>query len=226
MDNSRTEILIGKENLEKIKNAHVTIVGCGGVGGYCAVFLARAGVEKFTLIDFDKVSPSNLNRQVIAYESTIGRAKVEVLKDMLLAINSEVKVNGIDARATEDNLPSLIKDTDIVIDAIDSVKDKIALILYCKKHYIYIISAMGAGNRYDTPNFYLTDIYKTHDDGLAKAIRKKLRENNVNSLDVVTCNSKPQKVDGVIGSISYYPASSGATIASVVINKIIKEEIC
>lgn len=226
MDNSRTEILIGKENLEKIKNVHVTIVGCGGVGGYCAVFLARAGVEKFTLIDFDKVSPSNLNRQVIAYESTIGRVKVEVLKDMLLAINSEVKVNGIDARATEENLPSLIKDTDIVIDAIDSVKDKIALILYCKKHNIYIISAMGAGNRYDEPNFYLTDIYKTHDDGLAKAIRKKLRENNVNSLDVVTCNSKPQKVDGVIGSISYYPASSGATIASVVINKIIKEEIC
>ena len=226
MDNSRTEILIGKENLEKIKNAHVTIVGCGGVGGYCAVFLARAGVEKFTLIDFDKVSPSNLNRQVIAYENTIGRVKVEVLKDMLLAINSEVKVNGIDARATEDNLASLIKDTDIVIDAIDSVKDKIALILYCKKHNIYIISAMGAGNRYDEPNFYLTDIYKTHDDGLAKAIRKKLRENNVNSLDVVTCNSKPQKVDGVIGSISYYPASSGATIASVVINKIIKEEIC
>ena len=226
MDNSRTEILIGKENLEKIKNAHVTIVGCGGVGGYCAVFLARAGVEKFTLIDFDKVSPSNLNRQVIAYESTIGRAKVEVLKDMLLAINSEVKVNGIDARATEENLASLIKDTDIVIDAIDSVKDKIALILYCKKHNIYIISAMGAGNRYDSPNFCLTDIYKTHDDGLAKAIRKKLRENNVNSLDVVTCNSKPQKVDGVIGSISYYPASSGATIASVVINKIIKEEIC
>ena len=225
MDNSRTEILIGKENLEKVKNAHVTIVGCGGVGGYCAVFLARAGVEKFTLIDFDKVSPSNLNRQVIAYESTIGRAKVEVLKDMLLAINSEVKVNGIDAKATEENLASLIKDTDIVIDAIDSVKDKIALILYCKKHNIYTISVMGAGNRYDTPNFYLTDIYKTHDDGLAKAIRKKLRENNVNSLDVVTCNSKPQKVDGVIGSISYYPASSGATIASVVINKIIKEEI-
>ena len=226
MDNSRTEILIGKENLEKIKNVHVTIVGCGGVGGYCAVFLARAGVEKFTLIDFDKVSPSNLNRQVIAYESTIGRVKVEVLKDMILAINSEVKVNGIDARATEENLASLIKDTDIVIDAIDSVKDKIALILYCKKHNIYIISAMGAGNRYDEPNFYLTDIYKTHDDGLAKVIRKKLRENNVNSLDVVTCNSKPQKVDGVIGSISYYPASSGATIASVVINKIIKEEIC
>lgn len=226
MDNSRTEILIGKENLEKIKNAHVTIVGCGGVGGYCAVFLARAGVEKFTLIDFDKVSPSNLNRQVIAYESTIGRAKVEVLKDMLLAINRDAKVNGIDARAIEENLASLIKDTDIVIDAIDSVKDKIALILYCKKHNIYIISSMGAGNRYDSPNFYLTDIYKTHDDGLAKAIRKKLRENNVNSLDVVTCNSKPQKVDGVIGSISYYPASSGATIASVVINKIIKEEIC
>lgn len=223
MDKSRTEVLIGKENLGKITSSKVAIVGVGGVGGYTAIMLARAGVEEITIIDFDIVSPSNINRQVVAYQNTIGQPKVAVMQEMLLSINNKIKVHAINDRISQENISKYIKDVDYVIDAIDSTKDKLALIIYCKKHNINIISAMGAGNRYDIPHFYLTDIYKTHDDGLAKVIRHELRKQNISSLDVVTCDSKPNKVDGVIGSISYYPAACGTIIASVVINKIIEK---
>lgn len=225
MDKSRTQALIGKNNVEKIAFKRVTIVGVGGVGGYVATLLARAGVEKMRIIDFDTVSPSNFNRQVVAVKGNEGRLKVEALKDILLSINEDIEVDSVPQKLDKDNVSSLLKNSDIVIDAIDIVKDKVALIIYCKKHNINILSAMGAGNRYDQPNFYLTDIYKTHDDGLAKVIRKALREEGVKNLDVVTCDSKPEKVEGVIGSISYYPAVCGAVIASAVVNKIIKEEI-
>lgn len=225
MDKSRTQALIGKNNVEKIAFKRVTIVGVGGVGGYVATLLARAGVEKIRIIDFDTVSPSNFNRQVVAVKGNEGRLKVEALKDILLSINEDIEVDSVPQKLDKDNVSSLLKNSDIVVDAIDIVKDKVALIIYCKKHNINVISAMGAGNRYDQPNFYLTDIYKTHDDGLAKVIRKALREEGVKNLDVVTCDSKPEKVEGVIGSISYYPAVCGAVIASAVVNKIIKEEI-
>lgn len=225
MDKSRTQALIGKNNVEKIASKRVTIVGVGGVGGYVATLLARAGVEKMRIIDFDTVSPSNFNRQVVAVKGNEGRLKVEALKDIILSINEDIEVDSVPQKLDKDNVSSLLKNSDIVIDAIDIVKDKVALIIYCKKHNINVISAMGAGNRYDQPNFYLTDIYKTHDDGLAKVIRKALREEGVKNLDVVTCDSKPEKVEGVIGSISYYPAVCGAVIASAVVNKIIKEEI-
>ena len=225
MDKSRTQALIGENNVEKIASKRVTIVGVGGVGGYVATLLARAGVEKMRIIDFDTVSLSNFNRQVVAFKGNEGRLKVEALKDILLSINEDIEVDSVPQKLDKDNVSSLLKNSDIVIDAIDIVKDKVALIIYCKKHNINIISAMGAGNRYDQPNFYLTDIYKTHDDGLAKVIRKALREEGIKNLDVVTCDSKPEKVEGVIGSISYYPAVCGAVIASAVVNKIIKEEI-
>lgn len=225
MDKSRTQALIGKNNVEKIAFKRVTIVGVGGVGGYVATLLARTGVEKMRIIDFDTVSPSNFNRQVVAVKGNEGKLKVEALKDILLSINEDIEVDSVPQKLDKDNVSSLLENSDIVVDAIDIVKDKVALIIYCKKHNINVISAMGAGNRYDQPNFYLTDIYKTHDDGLAKVIRKALREEGVKNLDVVTCDSKPEKVEGVIGSISYYPAVCGAVIASAVVNKIIKEEI-
>mgnify|MGYP001851679756 CR=1 FL=1 len=225
MDKSRTQALIGENNVEKIASKRVTIVGVGGVGGYVATLLARAGVEKMRIIDFDTVSPSNFNRQVVAVKGNEGKLKVEALKDILLSINEDIEVDSVPQKLDKDNVSSLLENSDIVVDAIDIVKDKVALIIYCKKHNINVISAMGAGNRYDQPNFYLTDIYKTHDDGLAKVIRKALREEGVKNLDVVTCDSKPEKVEGVIGSISYYPAVCGAVITAAVVNKIIKEEI-
>lgn len=225
MDKSRTEALLGKENIEKLSKKRITIVGTGGVGGYVALMLARAGIENLKLIDFDVVSSSNINRQVVARTNTLGRAKVEVLKEDLLLINENLKIEAINAKIDSANLEKYIRDVDYVVDAIDCVNDKVALIIYCKRKGINIISAMGAGNRYDIPQFYLTDIYKTHDDGLAKVVRKKLREEGIKNLDVVTCNSKPLKVEGVIGSISYYPATCGCVLAGAIINKIIEEEL-
>ena len=225
MDKSRTISLLGIEDVEKLSKKHVTIVGAGGVGGYATVMLARAGVENMTIIDFDEVAPSNVNRQIIAFESTIGRKKVEVLKEMLLDINPNMNITAYAERLTQKNISSLITQTDIVIDAIDSVKDKLDLIEYCKNQGIYILSAMGAGNRYAVPEFELIDIYQTHDDGLAKKLRGELRKRGITSLDVVASKFKARKVDGVIGSISYYPAMSGCYISAIVVNKIIKEEI-
>ena len=221
MDNSRTELLLGKENIDKISKSHVTIVGTGGVGGYVALFLARAGISKFTIIDFDKITPSNINRQAVAFTDTIGLDKVKVLKDMILKINPDAQIDAVNERLCEENVTNLVKNNTFVVDAIDSVKDKVALICYCKKNNINIISAMGAGNRFDSPIFTVVDIEKTHDDGLAKAIRKRLRELGIKGLDVAISYSKPQKFDKIIGSISYYPPACACVIASYVINKII-----
>ena len=225
MDKSRTELLVGLEGIKKLEKTRVTIVGTGGVGGNVALFLLRAGIENFTLIDFDVVAPSNLNRQVVAFEDTIGRSKVEVLKEIMQKINKNAKISCQNSKISAENVAELIKDTDIVVDAIDSVQNKADLIIYCKKHNINIISAMGAGNRIENPQYYLTDIYKTHDDGLAKALRKLLRAAGVEKLDVVTCGNKPIKIDRQIGSISYYPAMCAGAISSVIITKILKEEI-
>ena len=227
MDTSRNEILIGAIDQKKISNKNVCIVGVGGVGGYVAHMLARAGVGKITIIDFDKVSSSNINRQLVASVDTIGKSKVEVLKKQLENINTEIIVKAIDQKLTKENILSLICEKyDIVVDAIDSVEDKVALIVFCKKNGVQIISAMGAGNRYMIPRFYLTDIYKTHDDGLAKIVRKKLREEGVDSLDVVTCEDKAVKTgEKTIGSISYFPAMCGITISAVIINKFLEGEL-
>lgn len=225
MDKSRTELLIGSEALKKIENTFVTVVGVGGVGGHAVIALARAGIENFRLVDFDKISSSNANRQVVANDKTIGRAKVEVLKEMILEINDRAKIEIIEKRAEGENIPQIVIGSDYVIDAIDSVEDKVELISYCKNNNISIISAMGAGNRYDIPQFELTDIYKTHDDGLAKVLRKKLKDRGIKSLEVVTSNSPPCRKEKPVASISYYPAVCGNVLASVVINKIIKEKV-
>ncbi len=224
MDTGRTSLLIGEEGVKNLSQKWVTIVGVGGVGGVAAHMLARAGVGKLTFIDFDKVSSSNINRQMVANVNTIGKLKVKVLKAQLLEINPSLEIDVISKRLTKENL-DIIPACDMVVDAIDSVKDKVALIVHCKEKGLPIISAMGAGNRYDVPKFYLTDIYKTHDDGLAKVIRKKLREAGVKNLDVVTCDSKPvENHSGTVGSISYYPAMCGITISAVIINKFLEKK--
>ncbi len=225
MDTSRNELLIGQDGQQKLKDSNIAIVGVGGVGGYVATMLVRAGVENLTIVDFDRVSSSNLNRQVVALESTIGEFKVEVLKKQLLEINSCLKITAIKNRLTQENVSQIITaQFDYVVDCIDSVPDKIALIVFCKKNNIKIISAMGAGNRTSIPRFILTDIYKTHDDGLAKAVRKKLRIEGVENLEVVTCEDKALRGGGTVGSISYLPAMCGITLAAVIINKILEEK--
>ena len=217
----RTELLIGKDNLEKLKNAYVTVIGLGGVGGITAVMLARCGIGRLRLVDFDKVDETNINRQVVANTKTVGKNKTDVLYDMILDINPNCQVEKFSTRLTKENIYNLISNDTFVVDAIDSVKDKVDLCDYCYKNEIPIISAMGAGNRYDLPNFKVLDIYKTSNDGLAKIMRKQLKERGVKKLNVVACESVAEKKVPV-GSIAYYPTMCGCVICAYIVNELIK----
>lgn len=220
----RTELLVGKSGIEKLNKSNIILFGCGGVGGYIAEMLVRSGVGSITIVDFDKVDITNINRQIIALHSTVGKSKVLVLKDRLLDINPDCKVTAVCDRYTAGS-ELLNEKYDYVIDAIDSVSDKVALILDANARKYKIISAMGAGNRCDIPTFQVVDIYKTYNDGLSKIIRKKLRENGINHHKVVFTSSLPVDHDGTtIGSVAYYPAMCGCVLAGYVINDIIKGE--
>ena len=220
----RTEILIGKEGVNNLSKSKVAIIGLGGVGGYTAMTLVRAGIENFILVDFDTIDITNINRQIIANEKTVGLYKTDVCKSMMLDINSKCNITTYCEKISKDNVSEILKDVDICIDAIDMVTNKIELIEYCKHNDIEIISACGAGNRYDYPNFYVTDIYKTAGDGLAKILRKKLKEKRIKSLKVVISSSLPVKTNSKeIGSISYYPAVCGCVVSSYVVNYLINK---
>ena len=230
MWNDRTKLLIGKDGAKKLENSHVVVVGVGGVGGYAANLLVRAGVGKLTIVDFDKVDETNINRQIIANTKTIGRPKVDVAREMLLDINPRCNINTLSLKANQETFDQIFAEKpDYVIDAIDIVSDKIDLICYCKENDIKIVSAMGAGNRISIPNFAIIDIFKTSNDGLAKIVRKKLRERKIESLDVVTSLDKTlpvtQEVDSkkrIVGSISYYPAMCGCVLSAFVIENLLK----
>lgn len=218
----RTELLIGSLGIEKLNKANIILFGCGGVGGYVAEMLVRSGVGNLTIVDFDKVDITNINRQIIALNSTIGQYKVDVLKNRLLDINPNCNIVAINKRYTAD-CDLLDKSYNYIIDAIDSVSDKVALIKQAHDLNIKIISAMGAGNRLDIPKFEVADISKTYNDGLAKVVRKKLRDLGITKHNVVFTSSLKVEHDGTtIGSIAYYPAMCGCVLASYVINDIIK----
>lgn len=218
----RTQLLLGSENLQKLNNSNVIIFGIGGVGGYTAEMLVRAGVGNITIVDFDVVDETNINRQIIAVNSTIGRNKVDVMQERLLDINPLLNIKAINDKVCAENISKFdLQRFDYVIDAIDIVSDKIALIKECHKVGVCSISAMGAGNRYCVPQFTYTDIFKTHNDGLAKILRKKLKEEGITSHDVVFTSQDAENNGRVIGSISYYPAMCGCQIAAVIVNKII-----
>ena len=220
----RTEILIEKNGVQKLQNAHVAVIGLGGVGGYVAMLLARAGVGHLTLVDFDTVDETNINRQIVADVTTVGRAKTEVMREIIQKINPNCVLDVKNEKVCAQNLQELgLENCDFVVDAIDSVKDKVDLICFCKEHNINIVSAMGAGNRIGIPKFEVVDIFKTSNDGLAKAMRKNLRQRNIESLDVVTSLDRALETNTrTIGSISYYPAMCGCVIAAHVINKLIE----
>ncbi len=219
----RTVALLGQNGVDCLENSHVCVIGIGGVGGYVCMMLARAGVSNLTLVDFDKVDETNINRQVVANVKTVGKLKTEVMKDMISEINPNCNVTVVSERFNKELAENLFKEKfDYVVDAIDSVNDKVDLIDFCKNNDINIVSAMGAGNRKNIPEFKVVDIYKTFNDGLAKVMRKKLRERQIISLDVVTSIEKAEKIEeNVVGSISYYPAMCGCVLAAFVINKLI-----
>ena len=215
----RTKSLLGEDGIKKLQNASVTIVGVGGVGGEVAVLLARAGIGRLRLIDFDVVDETNINRQAVAYTNTVGKKKTDVLAEIIKKINPNCLVEAIPKRLTKENVGELLGDF-FVVDAIDSVQDKVELIDYATKNNLQIISAMGAGNRFDYPYFKVVDIYKTSNDGLAKVLRKKLKERGVKKLQVVAPESVAQKISPV-GSISYYPVACATVVSAYVVNQIL-----
>ena len=215
---TRTEMMLGTEAVEKLKSAHVAVFGVGGVGGFVTEALARAGVGKLTLIDSDKVSLTNINRQIIALHSTVGKYKTESMRDRIKDINPECEVECINEFYSEEN-PISLDGFDYVADCIDSVKSKLHLITEAKRLDKSVISSMGAGNKLDPTRFTVADISKTHTDPLAKVMRTELRKRGVNHLKVVFSDEPPINPSGerTPGSVSFVPSVVGLIIAGEII---------
>lgn len=227
---SRTEMLIGKENVERLKLSKVAIFGIGGVGSYVVEGLARAGVGNFILVDNDKVAESNLNRQIIATTKTIGRLKVEAAKERILEINPEAKVEVHTEFFMPESTDLFDNTVDYIVDAIDTVTAKIELIMRANKLNIPIISSMGTGNKLDPTRFEVTDIYKTSVCPLAKVMRKELKTMGIKKLKVIYSKEEPIKpiVDNLENtkkqtpaSISFVPSVAGLIIAGEVVKDLL-----
>ena len=242
---SRTELVIGTENLNKLKHSKIAIFGIGGVGTFAAEGLARSGIENFVLVDDDDICLTNINRQIHAMRSTVGQSKVELMKDRIMDINPKAKVDihkMLYNSETSDML--LSQDYDYVVDAIDMVSAKLDLIEKCYKRGIKIISSMGAGNKIDPTRFEVTDLFKTTICPLAKVMRKELRKRGVEQLRVVYSKEEPItpklinsdcKTDCICtnkertctvrhqipGSMAFVPSVAGMIMASVVVRDLI-----
>ena len=215
---SRTRQLLGEEGLALLKASSVLVVGVGGVGSYAAEAVARAGVGNITLMDGDSVQPSNLNRQLVALTSTLGKNKAEVMAERIRDIDPGTNVTAL-ARFYEENDTLDLTAFDWVIDAIDSVIAKTALIKTAIDKDVNIVSAMGAAGKFDT-QFKIADISKTSTCPLAKVMRKRLRDIGIEHLPVVFSEEKPVPREGVLGTLSYVPGSAGLCLAGYVIRSI------
>ena len=220
---TRTEMMLGENAVKVLKTSHAAVFGVGGVGGFVAEALARAGVGKITLIDSDRVSVSNINRQIIALHSTVGKYKTEAMKERIADINPECEVTAINEFYSEEN-PIDLSGFDCIADCIDSVKSKLYLIGEAHRTGVKIISSMGAGNKLDPTRFSVADISKTHTDPLAKVIRTELRKKLINHLKVVFSDEPPINPTGerTPGSVSFVPSVVGLIIAGEIIKDLIK----
>lgn len=220
----RFECLIGKTNLEKITSAKVLIIGVGGVGGYTVESLVRSGVGHIYIADYDLVDETNLNRQIIALQSTIGKYKVDVMRERIKDINPNCEVTTIKDFIDENNVETLIKNVDFVVDACDTVTTKLSIIQTCKKLNVPFISCMGTGNKMDPSKLQIIDIRKTSYDPLAKKIRKFVKDNRIKGKVMVICSdeNKYSEITKPIPSNSFVPATAGLLASSYVIKEIIK----
>ncbi len=231
---SRTRLLMGDAAMERLSQAHVLVVGVGGVGAYAAEMVVRAGVGALTIVDSDVVSPTNLNRQLVALCSTLHRPKVEVLGSRLLDVNPHLQLTALHQFLEPEAIPALFEGNrvDFVIDAIDTLAPKIALITYCLRHKIKIVSSMGAGGRKDPSAIRVADIADTYHCALAKAVRLRLRKEGITKgLKVVFSTEQADHnavlaVDGernkksTVGTVSYLPTLFGCHLAAHVIQKL------
>ncbi len=244
---SRTELIIGKDGIEKLNKAKVAVFGIGGVGSYVVEGLVRAGVQNFILVDDDKVCLTNLNRQIIATRSTIGKQKVEVAKERILDINPKANVEIYQEFFMPGSPEILDESVDYIVDSVDTVTAKIELVMRANRLNIPIISSMGTGNKLDPTRFEVTDIFKTSVCPLAKVMRKELKQRGIKKLKVVYSKEDPIKPEEteeiscknncvcppgtqrkctaknqVPGSISFVPSVAGLIIAGEVVKDLIK----
>jgi len=227
---SRTELLLGEEPLEQVKNAHVLVVGLGGVGAYAAELICRAGVGQMTIVDGDDIEASNINRQMPATTKTIGQDKADIMGERLLAINPNLKLRVINEYLRDERMIQIIEENhyDYVVDAIDTLAPKIFLIYHSLKNNYKVVSSMGAGGKMDPGKIQVTDISKSYNCRLARMLRKKLHQigvrkgvqvvfspEDVDKNAVVLVESQNKKSN--VGTISYMPPVFGCFIASVVL---------
>lgn len=221
---NRTELLIGKDAVEKLAKAKVIIYGIGGVGSFTTEALARAGIGNLTLVDNDVISLTNINRQIHSNINTVGKSKIEVMKKRILEINPEAKVEIYNPKEIDLQEELLINTTyDYVVDAVDTVSTKIRIIETAKKQNIKVISAMGTGNKIEPTKFEVADISKTSVCPLAKVMRKELKKRDIKDVKVVYSKEEPKVNERTPASISFMPSVSGLIIAGEIIKDIIKE---
>ena len=222
---SRTELLIGKSGVEKLQNSKVAVFGIGGVGSYTVEALARAGIGHLIIVDYDKYDITNINRQLGATHSTIGKYKTDVMKERILDINPNAIVETYNTHEIEREESSIVNSTfTYVIDAIDTMTNKIKLIEKCKQENVKIITATAAGNKLDATGFEVADIYKTSVCPVCKILRKELKQRNISELKVVyskEITKKPENGERTLGSISFVPSVVGLITAGEVIKDII-----
>ena len=219
---SRTSIIIGADNMNKLYNSKVAIFGVGGVGGYVCEALARCGIGEFDLIDMDTVSISNINRQIIATFDTVGKNKVDVMKDRILSINPNARVNAINMFYLPENKDQFdFSKYTYVVDCVDTVSAKISIIEEARKFNVPVISSMGAGNKLDPTKFEVADINQTSVCPLAKVMRKELKGRGIKRLKVLYSKEEAIKTEGVIGSVSFVPSVAGLIISGEVIKDLI-----
>ena len=223
---NRTEYLIGEKNVSKLAQAHVAVFGCGGVGSYVIEALARSGVGSLTLIDKDVIDITNINRQLIADTTTVGKPKVEVEKERLLKINPSLKITTYQVFYNASQAEEILNaQFDYVVDAIDCVTSKINLVEECNKRNIPIICSMGTGNKLDPTKFEIADISKTSVCPLAKVMRKELRKRGIKHLKVIYSTEEPKRFDvnnkNTPASISFVPSVAGLILASEVVKDLI-----
>ncbi len=234
----RSELLVKKEGLEKLKNASVLVVGLGGVGSFAAEFLARAGVGNMTIIDGDIVDITNINRQLPALHSTVGKDKVEIVAERILDINPEINLVKMNEFLSPERMDEILENTkfDYVLDCIDSVSPKLALIKACRRRKIKIVSSMGAGGKTDPSKVLVRDLSKTNNCYLAKQIRKRLKKEGITKGFRCVFSTEIQNEESLkltdgsnfkksfYGTISFMPALFGLNAAAEVINFLVRSQ--
>ena len=236
----RLKLILGEQGLAKLENATVMVLGLGGVGSSCAEALARGGVGHLVLVDRDVVAPSNINRQALAFHSTIGKPKAEVMAAMVADINPNCRIDAIQAFIDKDRIPEqlgALPRPDYIVDAIDTIAQKLAIAAWCQDEGIALVSAMGGANKLDPTRLRFSLIEKTEIDPIARVMRKECRKRGIKNLTVLWSDEQPLEAEGkrdkidekcfvlegesILGTMSYFPPIMGQMLASKVIRDIV-----